>query len=178
MKQPIQAFAIGLFVAGVLMLAGNYVYPAPQDTVNSASIEELIKIVEDEGYHVLTESEYITYSVQKDAHGQSAEATDNQSEPGKNDGSTDQPDTNDKTEESSEPEKDDKNTGEPITLAIEPGMASSDVSFMLEKEGIVEDSKEFNTYLNKHDFSPYIQIGDVEVSSNMSFYEIAVKITQ
>lgn len=57
-------------------------------------------------------------------------------------------------------------------------MASSDISALLAEQNIIDNASEFNRYLDEHEYSLYVQIGTFEVSSDMSFYEIAERIAR
>ncbi|WP_010650883.1 endolytic transglycosylase MltG [Oceanobacillus massiliensis] len=61
-------------------------------------------------------------------------------------------------------------------MTISPGMASSDISSLLAENQIIQDASEFNSYLDEHDYSLQIQIGSYELTSDMSFYQIAERL--
>ncbi|MBP1971772.1 hypothetical protein J2Z83_003927 [Virgibacillus natechei] len=150
MKQPIRSFSIGLFTAGVIMLVGVYFFETPNDTEQLPVVDEMIPAVEEEGYRVLTESDYISLSVNEDNN------------------EDDQEDTEETEEDESEEENEHS-----YTLTIEPGMPSSDIGPLLVENQIVDDADDFNQYLDEEDYSLYIQLGEYDLSSDMSFYEIA-----
>lgn len=62
-------------------------------------------------------------------------------------------------------------------ITITSGMSSTGVSNLLEEMGIIQDSKEFDTFLRNGGYSRKILVGSYEVSSDASFEEIAKKIT-
>lgn len=62
-------------------------------------------------------------------------------------------------------------------ITITSGMSSTGVSNLLEEIGIIQDSKEFDTFLRNGGYSRKILVGSYEVSSDASFEEIAKKIT-
>jgi len=61
MKHLLRSFAAGLFSAGVIMLAAYYF---SEESREELTADEMIPIVEEEGYHVLTSDEYISLAVQ------------------------------------------------------------------------------------------------------------------
>ncbi|MEQ6387902.1 hypothetical protein RZN22_01045 [Bacillaceae bacterium S4-13-58] len=63
-------------------------------------------------------------------------------------------------------------------LQIENGMNSEFISKLLEEEDIIQNSKELDKYLQKTGLSTKIQIGSYELSSKMTFEEIARTITK
>src|SRR5690625_3103835 len=141
MKQPIRYFSIGLFTATLVLLITFIFFHQPNSTIDNASIEEMISEVESEGYHVLTESEYITFSVNKDNNDQ---ATDDQSEKkpteNKKDEKSNQEDeenTNQKKEDNSEPEEKEIST---YTLTVEPNMLGPTISVLRVDHNIIDES--------------------------------------
>lgn len=58
-------------------------------------------------------------------------------------------------------------------LLITKGMNSSDISELLAKAKIIEDADAFNTFLGKKNYHHKIQIGEYELTSEMSMEEIA-----
>ncbi|AIF43418.1 hypothetical protein X953_09835 [Virgibacillus sp. SK37] len=63
-------------------------------------------------------------------------------------------------------------------MNIKPGMATSEISNLLEEKKIIKDSGKFDQYLEKENYSEKVQIGEFEVTSDMSFYELAEKIAR
>ncbi|RDW19340.1 hypothetical protein CWR48_09135 [Oceanobacillus arenosus] len=62
-------------------------------------------------------------------------------------------------------------------MNIEPGMPSSMITSVLQEQGIIDDASEFNSYLEEHDYSLKVRMGTHQVTSAMSFYELAETIT-
>lgn len=58
-------------------------------------------------------------------------------------------------------------------LLITKGMNSSDISELLAKAKIIEDADAFNTFLGEKNYHHKIQIGEYELTSEMSMEEIA-----
>ena len=63
------------------------------------------------------------------------------------------------------------------TFTIKKGMSSDKVASLLDQIGLVENAKEFNTYLVKEGLADRIRIGTFEVDSDASYKEIARIIT-
>lgn len=167
MKQPVRSFSIGLFTAGVIMLIGIYFFDMPSNEAEQLSNEDMIPALEGEGYHVLTESEYISLSVNDENN---SDTDENSTEEIEDDVSEDQDNTEENQEDESEDDTMDENT---YTLNIEQGMESTAISSLLAENNIIDDADEFSQYLNEEGYGLYIQIGEHELSSDMSFYEIA-----
>ncbi|RKQ38015.1 hypothetical protein D8M06_03060 [Oceanobacillus halophilus] len=62
-------------------------------------------------------------------------------------------------------------------MNVESGMHTSSISDLLEENKIIKESSEFNEYLIDNDYHLKVQLGEVEVSSDMSFYELAEALT-
>ncbi|WP_205599198.1 hypothetical protein [Oceanobacillus halotolerans] len=182
MKQPIRAFAIGLFTAGFIILI-VFFFTNQSDTPSAEELatEEMIDAIENEGYRVITETEYITMSVNKENNSHPKEEDKNESDKNKdeeedktNDDTSDQKEDEESEEEDEESEVSSERT---YTLEIESGMPSSEIGTILEENNIIDDGNEFTQYLEEEEYTLLVQIGEHEVSSDMSFYEIAETIT-
>jgi len=57
-------------------------------------------------------------------------------------------------------------------------MLGPTVSKLLLDHQIIDDAEKFNRYLEVEGYAPYIQIGEHELTSDMSYYEIAEKIAK
>lgn len=188
MKHTVRAFALGLIVAGVILLGAFYFVDDSDENIENITTEELIARVEEEGLRVISEEEYISYSVER--------AEDNDSDEKNEEENPDDEDSDDETDEEPEEENEDNNDEEDenededqeveeqeeespstITITIEPGMASSHISNLLEDEGLIEDAGEFNDYLLENDYSLYVRMGEHELETGMSHYEIAEALT-
>ncbi|WP_430785254.1 hypothetical protein VBD025_10670 [Virgibacillus flavescens] len=155
MKQPVRAFSIGLFTAGIIFLAIVLYFEKDQEE-STMSKENMITDLEKNGMQVLTQDEYISLSV--------------------NDESKDK-DNEESKEPEKEPEKEQESEVKTYTLTIEPGLASSSISSILEDNGIIESASEFNDYLEQNDYSQYVQIGEFELTSDMTMNQVAETIT-
>ncbi|WP_226583044.1 hypothetical protein [Halobacillus litoralis] len=67
----------------------------------------------------------------------------------------------------------------PITLSmdISPGTTTPEISRKLLETNIIEDAESFESYMEDHEYSRYIQIGQATLTSDMSFKQIAEAIT-
>ncbi|MGM8213714.1 hypothetical protein ACLIBH_13130 [Virgibacillus sp. W0430] len=162
MKQAIRAFSIGLFTASTILLL-FYFFQESNKAERTYSLEELTDMVEDTGNRIVTEEEYITLSLLKDE--------EKNTEP-----SEDLVDTS----ENSEAQQTQPEVKAPLTytLKIEPNMMPTTVSKLLESNKIVEDASKLDNYLEEHDISTLIQIGEHQLTSDMSIAEIATMITK
>jgi len=181
MKQPIRYFSIGLLTATIISLITFLFLYEPTSDGTDFSIDELITEIEKEGFYVLTESEYISYAVQKD---QLKDNNDDEDEQESEDNSNDvvENDENDTSNENNG-EENDENSAETeevftYTLVVEPNMLGPTVSQLLLDNNIIDDADAFNRYLEEEGYAPYIQIGEHKLSSDMSFYEIAETIAR
>src|SRR5699024_1588853 len=101
MKHTVRSFSVGLLTAGLIMLVVFYI---ADDTVTDQadlSVEEMIVGVESEGYRVITESEYISYSV-GNGQEENEEQTDEESAPEEEQNKEEEIDEEDNEEEENE----------------------------------------------------------------------------
>src|SRR5690625_2392136 len=191
MKQTVRSFSIGLLTAGVIMLIGFYFFGSESAQTKELTVDELATLVEEEGYRIIAEEEYISLSVNNDNSSQANEEENEDNEESEEDpdeieedsAEEDSTEENNSGEDSNEEESEDNEENEEedittYTLNIEPGMTSSEFSSLLEENDIVEDASEFNQYIEDEDYSLRVQIGEFDLSSDMTIYEIAEEITR
>lgn len=166
MKQPVRSFSIGLFAAAIILLAIVLFFDEQGTKTNSQSQQEMIQSLKKDGLRVLSEEEYISLSVQNEPENKEKDETEkntNKEQSGE-----------DKDKDKNKPDKEVKT----YKLKIEPGLASSSsISSLLEENGIIDKASKFNKYLEKNDYSQYVQIGTFELTSDMTFNEVAETIT-
>ncbi len=59
------------------------------------------------------------------------------------------------------------------TMKVKSNMTSAEIATMLVEEKIIDDAAEFETYMNEHDFSKKIQIGEFVVTNTMTYRQLA-----
>lgn len=206
MRQPVRAFAIGLFTAGIIMLIGIFYFDDSVRTADDLSIDEMTSSLKEEGYRVVTEEEYIAVSVNNDKTQQKANEAEKpdadqkkDDEQNKDKQNVDKADKSDKAvddKEKTSKKKDDKEDAKgkgdkkdkddekdkdetkTYTININDGVLSSTISDRLEANGIIDNSTKFNLYLTDNGYGEKIQLGKFKVNSDMSFKEIAEAITR
>ncbi|KGX85034.1 endolytic transglycosylase MltG [Pontibacillus marinus] len=160
MKHTIRAFALGLATATAL-LTFTYYQTNDQNESKALTDQEAITHLESNDYHVLSQSSFEDLKEEK-----------KESQPDQADSKRDD------KKQSETKEKDQKDTSQqPYSLTIEPGMLSSSISDELKKAGILEDKAKFEVFLKDHEYSRAIQIGTYSITRDMSYEEIAKKIT-
>lgn len=199
MKYTIRSFSVGLLTTGLIMLAVYYFFG--NETNNQANMEtdEMISHIEQEGYRVLTEKEYIAYSVantNQDENEEELANEENEEAPEEETASTkekdeeaeeqkkaDEKEKAEKEEkekakdEKEEEDKEEESAPKTVTINIPSGMASSQISALLQEEKIIDNAEDFNAYLQDNDYSLRVQIGTHKLTQGMSFYEIAEALT-
>lgn len=65
-----------------------------------------------------------------------------------------------------------------IIVRIEKGMTSEEVASLLYIYGIIEDKKDFNTYMKKNNYSTIINIGEFKISKNATYEQITDLIVE
>jgi len=187
MKGTIRAFSLGLFVAGIMIVV-SFLFIG--DTATSKKdaedfpLEDMIEIMKDEGYRVVTEEEYITLSladnneqeVQSEENNDDNEQANDNNKEEKSEHKNDDESDEDKKDEEDEEDEEDK--VEKYTIHIKDGMASSEIGELLEENNIIDDSSKFNKYLEDEGYHKGVQLGKFDVTSDMDFKEIAKAITR
>lgn len=191
MKLPIRYFAIGILTASLVITISLYFFDNSTSDLEDESIENITSFLENEGYRVITEDEYISYSVNgNDEHNEDdQEETKEKKSEGKNqrDDQKEEVDEQKSSDDQSDKEKDEKKD-EPkedkkkekihkYTLTIEPNMLAPEVGELLVNNKIIDSANDFVEYLEEKGYSQYIQLGKHEVTSKMDFYELAETIT-
>lgn len=174
MKQPIRFFSIGLIIASVILFIVMSFVDKPLATGNKLDIDEMITAIKDEGYHVLSASEYITLSTRNDQEDKDEETTENIDE---KEEIKDKDIEDDKKEEEVEVEVEEPEVIS-YTLNVKPNMLGPEISEILEKNNIIKNADDFNRYLETEGYAPYIQLRESKLNSGMSHYEIAEAIAR
>ncbi|WP_394137487.1 hypothetical protein [Cytobacillus oceanisediminis] len=154
-KRNTRAFAFGVLVS-VLIMGSAYFFntddlPADAKLDESSAKEFLIR----EGYIVLTEEEHA--SLLEPLHEDSKETAANSEE---------------------QTEKHPPESPTAYHLKIASGMTPGEIAEQLEKENIVDDAAEFSNYLDEYGYSKKVQLGTFELNNQMSYKDIAKKITK
>ncbi|NEY20030.1 endolytic transglycosylase MltG [Bacillus ginsengihumi] len=145
-KQTTRAFAFGLLIAALLILACQ-----PLFSTNTSHVKK--------GYLVIKKSEYDQLQKQ------------NQQLAAKNKQLLSQ--TSKKASET-------KKHKEIVRyhLSVTKGMTTMDISKRLKTGEIIKDEKQFSQYLIAHDYQKQLQIGEYDLTNQMSFEQIAKMITK
>lgn len=175
MKHTVRSFSIGLLTAGLIMLAVFYFLEEGNNDQVTMPTEEMISHIEQDGFRVLTEKEYIAFSVTNAQEKDDTETKETPSEEEEN--ATEENEANETEEDNNSNEAEEKSTPVTKTINIENGMASSHISSMLEDENLVDDGEAFNSYLQDNDYSLRVQLGQHELTEGMTYFEIAEELT-
>lgn len=167
MKQPIRFFAYGLLTASIIIII--FINFFQSDSEAMPSTDEMIEVIKEEGYHVITQEEYISLSVKADANGEEVADEEKPKDEAKDKKEKEQ------NKDESEPNEDDIHT---YTLTVKENMLGPDISKLLAENKIIKDADEFTKYIDKKGYAPYIQLGDHKLTSEMNHYEIAETITK
>ncbi|WP_156856790.1 hypothetical protein [Oceanobacillus sp. AG] len=203
MKHTLRAFSVGLITTGLILLAVFYLFGYGNESTAEDTTEELIEKIEEKGLRVISEEDYISFTLgNKEKNDDETDVAESDEEDAKeskeekekaNDDKADgdkaakedkEKDKNkekaadDKKKEKQKdekPKKKDKNS--PVVITVEPGMATSYISDILEEEGLIDDAASFNKYLIDNDYSLRVQMGKHELERGLSEYEIAERLT-
>lgn len=159
MKSTLRSFGIGLFIAGSIMTVNNYL--TPEKAADSNAISKSSDAPQ-KGTVVIKEEELDALKDDAaDAKEQLAKIqTDYQ---------------NLKKDQASK--NDVKNTVTSYKLVIKKGMGTTEVSKKLKNGGIIKNDAEFERYMINKNQAQQIQIGNYNLTSDMSKEEILKVIT-
>lgn len=187
MKQSIRFFSIGLLTASIVLLGFYFLFGNSKASSKDVPLEEMIEEIESTGHRVVTEKEFIAYTInneekevdKEDSAKEKKESSDKK-ETKKTDDKTDKKDKKedkDKKNKKDKDKKDDKKVK--ATITTDDGVVTQEIADKLVDENIIKDKEkqEFLDYLDDNDYSPYIQIGKFKVDSEMSMKELAETFT-
>ncbi|HLS23838.1 MAG TPA: hypothetical protein VK037_08000 [Pseudogracilibacillus sp.] len=183
MRIPIRYFSIGLLTASIVLLIMFLITDDGGQAIEEYSVEELSEAIEDKGYRVITQDDFISFSMYLD---EQKNVENNDEEKEKKDKEKEQKDKkdtkSDKEKKKDKDEKDKKKDKEKdkrkkATVRVKQGDVIKDIGDRLKDEGIIKDVNEFVAYMEDNDYSPYLQIGSFKVHSDMSLKEIAETLT-
>jgi len=150
-KSTLQAFGIGLFLAGVgLQLLNNF---GSTDS-NSINSEQTFEQTQKELTDVKQQLAQLQIDLENAQKEPLQEAT------------------------KSAPEESSNNLANNTSLEIKSGMTSSDIGTWLENAGIIKHKQDFEDYLTAHNMTASIQTGKFEVNPSMTIKQIADSITR
>src|SRR5699024_7950645 len=179
MKQPMRYFSIGLLTASVILLLSFYFFDNSTTGTDDLPVEEMIEAIKADGYHVVSEKEYIALSVNDEDDNK---AKDNKEDKNKNEEDKKKEEEYDKKtyknnnkkknnnkERKKKKEKDkiqeEESEKKTYTINIKSGMLPSEISEILAENDINKDADKFDQYLEKEEYSPYIQLGKHKLNS-------------
>ncbi|WP_106497138.1 hypothetical protein [Lentibacillus sp. Marseille-P4043] len=177
MKQPIRSFSIGLFTASLILLIVFLFVDDSKSKTDDIAADDMIEALKEDGYRVLSESEYISLSVNDSDKDKTEEEKEDKQATEQKDNEKAEKEEN-KVDNDSKEEKEEKEAKKTYSLTIKSGMASSEISNLLVENDIINDAGKFSQYLEEEGYAKKVQLGKFKVSSDMSNYEIAEKITK
>lgn len=176
MKQPIRFFSIGLITASIVVFIVITLVDKPETTIqDNMNIDEMIESIKDEGYHVLSSSEYISLSAKKEEN-EDDQNTNKETNNNKDNNADTEKDKEKPSEKENEENEEDQATS--YTLEIKQNMLGPEISELLAKNKIIGNADDFNRYLETEGYAPYIQLGTFKLKSDMNNNKIAEKIAR
>ena len=153
MNRQLAGIAIGIFFATSL-LSLFYLF-TDDHSVNKKSVpsrEEAQKILQEEGYHILTKEEWASH--QTDLQTLTKLRTEKQ-----------------------QANRVENDTGS-VRLEITPGMASDEIISLLKEKHVIDDIEKFSVYMDNRDLTKKIQTGTHTVYKNMDYTALAAVLTK
>ncbi len=182
MRTTLRSFSLGLLTTAIV-LGIIYTQSSGSTEKTDLTIEDASTFLENEGFHVVTKTEWTDLNEQLNSNQQEENNTQQQEKQTESNGekqaTEDQEQTEEKPEQQQTEEKqqEEKKEAQPVEIEIVSGMTTYDVADLLIDEKVIKDKMEFITYLEDNDYAKYIQIGTFQLKSGMSLYEIAEVLT-
>lgn len=154
MKTNLRAFAVGIiFATGVMGVAYSIV---SSDILEESDVKAYAK---ENDMHLLTNEEYqeLLPTIEEKPEEQKTEENP--------------PAQDEQKPEDAEAEAEESN--EPFEVNIPDGMATYEVSELLEAEGVIKDADEFDAFLEDRDIATRVRAGTFTMKKNMSYEEAA-----
>lgn len=167
-KRSLRSFAFGLFAASSII--GAYTAYSGSGTAEKTdkqiTTEQAEKVLSAAGYTAIAKDEYDELIAAKDKAERDAQLA--------------KADAEKKAAEQKETETDKADSNQPVSykLKIKSGMNPAEIAETLAKQKIIKDKDEFEAFLIDNDYHTKVQVGTFRVYSDMSFREIAEKITK
>lgn len=146
----ISGTAAGIFLATSIFSAYYFFGDKSEDKRTPLTKEGAQKILIEDGYHILTKSEWENYQVNLQT-------------------------LNKFEEENQQSNKEDTSS---VSLSIQPGMSSNEIISLLKEKQIIGNADKFSTYLNDQDLTKKIQTGTYTVYKNMDYAALAAVLTK
>lgn len=165
-KRSLRSFAFGLFAASSII--GAYTAYSGSGTAEKTdkqiTTEQAEKVLSAAGYTAIAKDEYDELITAKDKAERDAQQA--------------KADAEKKAAEQKETDNADSNQPVSYKLKIKSGMNPAEIAETLAKQKIIKDKDEFEAFLIDNDYHTKVQVGTFRVYSDMSFREIAEKITK
>lgn len=152
-KRNLRAFAFGVFFT--VCLIGAFYFSNEYDRSAEISVNQAQDYLKQKGYIILTKEQHLQLLSDKETANQKKESIKQAPSP-----------LNSAKQEFI------------FILDIKSGMVSHDIANILHDKKIIDDAKQFESFLEENGFSKRIQLGSFEVKSGMSFAQIAKVITK
>ncbi|WP_404428705.1 hypothetical protein [Sutcliffiella horikoshii] len=157
MRTNLRAFAIGILLATGVMGVAYSIVSAGATTLNEESVQAYAA---ENDLHLLSKEEY-------DELLPDVEPVEETKEEVKEKSKNNEETKEEETEEAEEKEE----TNEPFEIVIPDGMATYEITALLAREGIIEDDKKFDAYLEDKNIATKVRSGTFTMKKGMSYEE-------
>ncbi|WP_404458607.1 hypothetical protein [Sutcliffiella horikoshii] len=165
MRTNLRAFAIGILLATGVMGVAYSIVSAGATTLNEESVQAYAA---ENNLHLLSKEEYDEL-LPEVVPVEETKAEQNEEKVKKEESNSNEEAKEEETEEAEE--KEEKN--EPFEIVIPDGMATYEITALLAREGIIEDDKKFDAYLEDKNIATKVRSGTFTMKKGMSYEEAA-----
>lgn len=172
MKQSLRFFSLGILASALLLLGYTLFFGGDLKQADS-SVEEMSDSLSEQGYRVVSEDEYIKYTMDKEQSTDTKESDKSDKKDEKEAKQKKEKENNDDKEDEEDKNKDKKK--EKATIKIDSGVVAPDIADDLVDEKIIkkDERDDFVEYMDGEGYSEEVQLGKFKVDSDMDFKELA-----
>jgi len=168
-KQSLRALSLGFFFSA-LLVGGYQLMDRPQAAEQPAENAEETSNMIDSSLAL----EDSTKADSANSEENQAEETDSKESETDTSGDSEEETQEDETQNnSSEEDQQDEKDETPVVIIVKDGQPSSVVAGQLKEEGLIDNSFDFDQFLEKNNYATKIRPGSYEVKKGMDFEQIA-----
>lgn len=169
-QSALRYLSLGFLVSAVLLSGYRIFLYDPQTAAGGADSENTAELSDEElsykeRYEQLLAETEVANLTEEDSSADEGEES--------SDAADDEDQSENAEEDSSEEEEEPEEEIITATIVINDGQPSSVAANQLEDQGIIDNSSDFDQYLEENDFANLVRPGSYEVSSDMDYEEIA-----
>ncbi|MDP4085218.1 MAG: aminodeoxychorismate lyase [Bacillota bacterium] len=159
-KRGLRAFSFGIIFT--ISMLGSYYYTFNKQPVNQLNQKNAKALLQKNGYVILSESEFS--KIKKNT-------VPNKAVPKRSE-------TQNSKKQQVTPPPNPTTSNVTYRLQVVSGMTSEEIAHILAEQKIIENEREFQSYLITHNYHTKVQLGSYDLTNKMDYSQIAKTITK